>query len=68
MKKVLLFALLSMTMMAFGCKPRDHHATPVGDSFVVPEVADVVMYQVNPRVFAAENSFQVTKSFLEAWV
>ena len=66
MKKVLLFALLSMTMMAFGCKPRDHHATPVGDSFVVPEVADVVMYQVNPRVFAPENSFQAIINRLDS--
>lgn len=66
MKKILLFALLSMTMMAFGCKPKDHHATPVGDSFVVPEVADVVMYQVNPRVFAAENSFQAIINRLDS--
>ena len=53
-------------MMAFGCKPKDHHATPVGDSFVVPEVADVVMYQVNPRVFAAENSFQAIINRLDS--
>ena len=44
--------------MTIGCKPKDHHATPVSDNFVVPEVADIVMYQVNPRVFAPENSFQ----------
>ena len=55
-----------MTMMAFGCKPRDHHATPVGDGFVVPEVADVVMYQVNPRVFAPENSFQAIINRLDS--
>ena len=53
-------------MMAFGCKPRDHHATPVGDGFVVPEVADVVMYQVNPRVFAPENSFQAIINRLDS--
>ena len=55
-----------MTVMAFGCKPRNHHATPVGDGFVVPEVADVVMYQVNPRVFAAENSFQAIINRLDS--
>ena len=55
-----------MTMMAFGCKPRDHHATPVGDGFVVPEAADVVMYQVNPRVFAPENSFQAIINRLDS--
>ena len=58
MKKAFLFLLLTLTVMTIGCKPKDHHATPVGDGFVVPEVADVVMYQVNPRVFAASNSFQ----------
>ena len=58
MKKVFLFLLLSVTVMTIGCKPKDHHATPVSDNFVVPEVADIVMYQVNPRVFAPENSFQ----------
>ncbi len=66
MKKILLFALLTMTMMAFGCKPKNHHATPVGNDFVVPEVADVVMYQVNPRVFAPENSFQAIINRLDS--
>ena len=66
MKKIFLFLLLTMTVMAFGCKPRNHHATPVGDGFVVPEVADVVMYQVNPRVFAAENSFQAIINRLDS--
>ena len=58
MKKAFLFLLLTLTVVTFGCKPKDHHATPVADGFIVPEVADVVMYQVNPRVFAASNSFQ----------
>jgi glycosidase len=66
MKKILLFALLTMTMMAFGCKPKNHHATPVGNDFAVPEVADVVMYQVNPRVFAPENSFQAIINRLDS--
>ena len=66
MKKVLLFLLITVTVMAFGCKPRNHHATPVGDGFVVPEVADVVMYQVNPRVFAPENSFQAIINRLDS--
>ena len=47
-----------MVAMATGCKPKDHHATPVANDFMVPEVADVVLYQVNPRVFAPSNSFQ----------
>ena len=52
--------------MTMGCKPKDHHATPVGDSFVVPEVSDVVMYQVNPRVFAPSNSFQAIINRLDS--
>ena len=66
MKKAFLFLLLFVTVMTFGCKPKDHHATPVSDSFVVPEVADVVMYQVNPRVFAPQNSFQAIIARLDS--
>lgn len=58
MKKVFLLLTLTITVMSMGCKPKDHHATPVGNDFVVPEVADVVLYQVNPRVFAPSNSIQ----------
>ena len=48
------------------CKPKDHHAIPIADEFNVPEVADVVMYQVNPRVFAPSNSFQAIISRLDS--
>ena len=57
MKKLLLFMLLISFVAVMGCKPKDHHATLEADSYVAPEVADVVMYQVNPRVFAPSNSF-----------
>ena len=66
MKKVFLLLLVTVTVMTMGCKPKDHHATPVGDSFVVPEVSDVVMYQVNPRVFAPSNSFQAIINRLDS--
>lgn len=68
MKKFILFftLLLAVVVTIVGCKPRDHHALPVGDSFVVPEVADVVMYQVNPRVFAPSNSFQAITGRLDS--
>jgi len=59
----LLLALLVVTVCA--CKPSDHHATPVTDSYVLPEVADVVMYQVNPRVFAPSNSLQAITARLD---
>lgn len=58
MKKIFLILLLTVMVVAVACKPKDHKAVPVSDDYVVPEVADVVMYQVNPRVFAASNSFQ----------
>ena len=58
MKKIFLTLLITLTVMAVGCKPKNHNAVPVADGFNVPEVADVVLYQVNPRVFAPSNSFQ----------
>ncbi len=58
MKKIFLTLLITLTVMAMGCKPKNHNAVPVADGFHVPEVADVVLYQVNPRVFAPSNSFQ----------
>ena len=60
MKKLLLFLtlMLAVIVLAMSCKPKDHHAILVANEFEVPEVADVVLYQVNPRVFAPSNSFQ----------
>ena len=58
MKKVLLTFLLTLVVVAMGCKPKNHHAVDVSEGFNVPEVADVVLYQINPRVFAPSNSFQ----------
>ena len=60
MKKIFLFLtlLMAVAVLVMACKPKDHHALPVADEFMVPEVADVVLYQVNPRVFAPSNSFK----------
>lgn len=66
MKKIFLTLMLTLMVMTVGCKPKDHHATPVGDSFIVPEVADVVLYQVNPRLFAPSNSFQAIIARLDS--
>ena len=46
MKKIFLILLLTVMVVAVACKPKDHKAVPVSDDYVVPEVADVVMYQV----------------------
>lgn len=69
MKKIvltLLPILAIIIMIAAGCKPKENHAQLVNDSFDVPEVADVVLYQVNPRVFAPSNSFQAILGRLDS--
>lgn len=66
MKKILFTLLLILVVISTGCKPKDNHATMVVESFAVPDAADVVMYQVNPRVFAPSNSFQAIISRLDS--
>ncbi len=55
-----------LMVVCVGCKPKSHHAVSASDGFVVPEVADVVLYQVNPRVFAPSNSFQAIINRLDS--
>ncbi|MBR4828718.1 MAG: alpha-glucosidase C-terminal domain-containing protein [Muribaculaceae bacterium] len=59
----LLLALLALTGCKLGSR---HNAQPVSDAYVVPEVADVVLYQVNPRVFAPSNSLQAVIGRLDS--
>ena len=66
MKRVSLMLLLTLFVLLVACKPKDHHDTPVSEGYVVPEVADVVLYQVNPRVFAPSNSFEAIISRLDS--
>ena len=69
MKKIVLTLLPILTLMIIvitGCKPKENHAQVVSDTFDVPEVADVVLYQVNPRVFAPSNSFQAILGRLDS--
>lgn len=66
MKKIVLILLMTVMVLAVACKPKDRHALPVADSFMVPEVADVVLYQVNPRVFAPSNSLQAVLARLDS--
>ncbi|MBQ3730301.1 MAG: alpha-amylase [Muribaculaceae bacterium] len=53
-------------MMGQGCRPKSHNVVPLGEDFVAPEVEDVVMYQVNPRVFAPSNSLQAVLARLDS--
>ena len=67
MKKIFLTLLLMLVVVATACKPKDHHALPdVSEEFVAPEVADVVLYQVNPRVFAPSNSLHAVMERLDS--
>ena len=50
MKKFLFLIGIAVTMVA--CKP----AQKAKQVFEMPAVEDIAMYQVNPRVFAPENS------------
>ena len=66
MKKLLLTLSLALVVIFTGCKPgSSHNAIPVSDSYMVPDVADVVLYQVNPRVFAPSNSLQAVMERLD---
>ncbi len=59
------FLLVLLVVLSSACKPKDHHATPVVEGYTMPEVADVVMYQVNPRVFAPSNSLKAITARLD---
>ena len=57
--------LVLLLLLYTGCKPKDHHATMVVDEYVLAEPSDVVMYQVNPRVFAPSNSLKAITARLD---
>ncbi len=57
--------LVLLLLLYTGCKPKDHHATMVVDEYVLAEPSDVVMYQVNPRVFAPSNSLKAVTARLD---
>ncbi|MCR4853503.1 MAG: alpha-glucosidase C-terminal domain-containing protein [Prevotella sp.] len=60
MRKFLLFLSVACVMMA--CKPGSKPA----ETFVMPEPADIVMYQVNPRVFAPDHSLNAVTARLDS--
>ena len=67
MKKTILFLLLTLTLVFTGCKfSKNNNAVAVSDSFIVPDAADVVLYQVNPRVFAPSNSLQAVLARIDS--
>lgn len=57
-------SVLALTVLVLaGCKP-NHKATAV--TYQLPETADVVLYQVNPRVFASSNSLRAVTERLDS--
>ena len=61
MKKLLLSICILATLV--GCKPGQEKNT---EAFQLPEVADIAMYQVNPRVFAPNNSLNAVAARIDS--
>ena len=61
MKKLLLSVCILATLVS--CKPGQEKNT---EAFQLPEVADIAMYQVNPRVFAPSNSLNVVAARIDS--
>ena len=65
MKKLLLF--LSLAVVLAACQPKQQEPEgPVAPLKQMPAVEDVVMYQVNPRVFAPENSLRAVADRIDS--
>jgi glycosidase len=61
MKKLLLSVCILATLI--GCKPGQEKDI---EAFQLPEVADIAMYQVNPRVFAPSNSLNAVAARIDS--
>ena len=61
--KKLLFILSAVLLVLTACNPKQKKS---GDDFVLPAVADIAMYQVNPRVFAPQNSLNAVAARIDS--
>ena len=61
MKK--LFLLTCCCLLLAACDPHKKKAEP---TFQLPEIADIAMYQVNPRVFAADHSLNAVAARIDS--
>ena len=68
MKKLLYFATLSICCILVACQPKvaQEPEGPVAPLAQMPAVKDVAMYQVNPRVFAPENSLRAVADRIDS--
>ena len=62
MKKLLLS--LSILALLAACRPAKEAKTT--EAFELPAVDDIAMYQVNPRVFAPENSLNAVAARIDS--
>ena len=60
MRKLLLF--IGMASVLLACKP----GSQTEEAFVLPDPADIVMYQVNPRVFAPDHSLNAVAARIDS--
>ena len=61
MKKLVLSVCIIAALV--GCRPGQEKKT---EAFQLPEVADIAMYQVNPRVFAPEKSLNAVAARIDS--
>ena len=65
MKKSIIF--LGLAVLFVACQPKSQEPEgPVAPLKQMPAVEDVVMYQVNPRVFAPENSLRAVADRIDS--
>ena len=62
MKKLLL-TLSAAAILLAACEPKQQTAT---NNFLLPAVDDIAMYQVNPRVFAPQNSLRAVADRIDS--
>ncbi|MBR6284295.1 MAG: alpha-amylase [Muribaculaceae bacterium] len=62
MKKILLLLPLVLLLVLVACDPKGKQPA----TFQLPDVPDVVMYQVNPRVFAPQQSLKAVTARLDS--
>ena len=61
MKKLMMMVALVAVLLT-ACDPKNKNET----SFALPEVSDIAMYQVNPRVFAPEKSLNAIAARIDS--
>ena len=61
MKKLMMMVALVVVLLT-ACDPKNKNE----NSFALPEVSDIAMYQVNPRVFAPEKSLNAVAARIDS--